>query len=317
MKRLLIIFFYDKDGIVDEYFPFFVRALSKGAAGHVCIVVNGNLTQEGKGILKPLCDDLIVRENIGMDAWAYKCVLDRYGRDKVKSYDEVICTNFTFFGPIFDMSPMFSKMDASDCDWWGLYRQPVEKWGDVVGSGFICYKHRMLESDSFWEYWEHMPPIRTYSDSVNLHELRQNAFWRDHGFKEAVAFTYGDVGYVPKCVTWPLFNGHDLVKAGCPLVKRRMFYIDGKDGICQYPWSAASVFTAIGKARHYPIGFIADNIRRTQPCAIDRTWVRIRFFFLCLRRCLTMNRRARWKKLRILIRFMATEQLCKKMRGLG
>ena len=45
MKRLLIYFFWDKDGIVDDYIPHMLKSF-RPFATELCVVVNGEITDE-------------------------------------------------------------------------------------------------------------------------------------------------------------------------------------------------------------------------------------------------------------------------------
>ena len=97
-KRLAIYCFYDKDGIVDDYVVFFLRALRK-TVSRICCVVNGRLTENGRKALLSCTDELTERENTGFDAWAYAFFAN--GRiDELREYDELVLCNNSFFGPL-------------------------------------------------------------------------------------------------------------------------------------------------------------------------------------------------------------------------
>lgn len=55
MKRLMIYFFYDKDGIVDDYIPYFLKSF-KPFCEKICVVVNGLLTNDSKKVLKEIAN---------------------------------------------------------------------------------------------------------------------------------------------------------------------------------------------------------------------------------------------------------------------
>ena len=70
-KRAAVFAFYDKDGIVDDYIPVLVGAVRRHCARLVC-VVNGDLTEEGRAKLAPVCDEILMRPNEGLDVTGYK-----------------------------------------------------------------------------------------------------------------------------------------------------------------------------------------------------------------------------------------------------
>ena len=131
INRLGIFFFYDSDGIVDDYIP----ALLNGFKPHfseMTIVCNGKLSDEGRAILSRYTDNLIVRPNKGFDVWAYKTALDSYGWEKLERFDEVVLFNATIMGPVYPFREMFEAMDQRDLDFWGItkfHKVPQDPFG--------------------------------------------------------------------------------------------------------------------------------------------------------------------------------------------
>ena len=70
-RRAAIFAFYDKDGIVDDYIPVLVGAVRRHCARLLC-VVNGELTEAGRAKLAPVCDEILMRPNEGLDVTGYK-----------------------------------------------------------------------------------------------------------------------------------------------------------------------------------------------------------------------------------------------------
>ena len=118
MKRAGIYFFYDKDGIVDSYVPYFINGLHE-VVDYIVVVVNGKLNAEGRKVLSECADDLFVRENVGFDAWAYKDAIEYIGWDQLLAFDELVLANFTIFGPVFPFGEVFDRMDKIECDFGG------------------------------------------------------------------------------------------------------------------------------------------------------------------------------------------------------
>ena len=71
MKRLMIYFFYDKDGIVDDYVPYFLEKF-KPYCEEICTVVNGTVTDDSRKKLEKYSNIVLERENTGFDSGAYK-----------------------------------------------------------------------------------------------------------------------------------------------------------------------------------------------------------------------------------------------------
>ena len=120
IKRLGIFFFYDKDGVVDDYVMYMLHDMVQNTSQNI-VVCNGKLNEDGRNKFQSLPNtDLLVRENKGFDVWAYKSALEYYGWDIIDTYDEVFMYNFTIMGPIGHFSTMFEEMNQRDLDFWGI-----------------------------------------------------------------------------------------------------------------------------------------------------------------------------------------------------
>ena len=71
MKRLGIFFFYEKNGHVDDFVTYYIADLVKNLS-ELIIVCNGKLSDEGRAAFAQFTPNIIVRENKGLDVWAYK-----------------------------------------------------------------------------------------------------------------------------------------------------------------------------------------------------------------------------------------------------
>ncbi|WEV72338.1 rhamnan synthesis F family protein [Bifidobacterium sp. ESL0790] len=244
VNRLGIFFFYDADGIVDDYVTTLLDGF-KPFFSEMTIVVNGKLTNEGRAKFLRYVDDdrLIVRENTGFDVWAYKTALDSYGWKKLETFDEVCLFNHTIMGPVYPFSEMFEAMDQRDLDFWGItkYHQVAkDPFGDSpygylpehIQSHFHAYRKSLVQSKDFQDYWDHLPQIRTYNDSVGLHESLFTKRFADKGFKWD---TYVNTDEMEKLTYGPImfFTPKLVAEKRCPIFKRRSFFHHYDDQLIQ------------------------------------------------------------------------------------
>ncbi len=194
MKRACIFFFYDNDGIADEYNFYNLREL-KTVCDYLLIVINGRLAPESRIRLADVCDDMFVRKNEGFDAWAYKDGIEYIGYDGLKEYDELILTNNTMYGPLRPLKDVFSETESVKCDFWGLvtnygsddpvYLGRVSPWGfkpDAIISNFRVIRSKMLHSIEFRRYWQKLAPVNDYADAVYIGELQFSYDMTNAGF---------------------------------------------------------------------------------------------------------------------------------------
>ena len=232
MNRLCIFFFYDQDGIVDEYVYTYLKEIKKFSS-RLCVVVNGNLSYKGNCGLSSIADDLLIRENIGYDSAAYRFALEFYGYDKISEYDELILCNFTCYGPIYPFSEMFKIMGDRECDFWGIQRyprrencviDPIQKTTYIpehIMSYFMCIRKRMLKSPCFKYYWDTLQIAQNYNQAVCVNELRFTDYFETRGFKSSVYMSKESLTYFSENTA--SFAPLSLLHERCPLLKRRAF----------------------------------------------------------------------------------------------
>ena len=227
MKRLAIYMFYDPDGIVDDYIPFKLQSLAEHSC-ELLVVVNGALNSEGLEKLTKINAKVIVRPNEGFDVWAYREALLTVGWNQLYQYDEVILLNYTFYGPLYPWSEMFDEMDNQPVDFWGIsaHKAIEHSFADGVAlpyhiqSHFIAIRQEMLKTLHFQSYWEDMPQIKSYNDSVLLHESRFTKHFAELGFLHSVYVKDEDSDS-----PYPIFHHVDeAIQNRCPILKRRLFF---------------------------------------------------------------------------------------------
>jgi lipopolysaccharide biosynthesis protein len=230
-RRLVIYLVFDPRGDVDRYVPYKLERL-RPLSQRMVVVSNGPLNPAGRKSLEDVADDVWERENVGFDVGAYKWALERLGSEEVARYDEVILMNYTWFGPIGSFEPVFAEMDARDVDFWGMTDHGPVTPNPHTGAGtmpahiqshWMAVRKSVLQSDHWARYWAEMPIITSYAGSITHHESRFTEYFESRGFTYSVAFPYQDF---PGTVHPAFERAQDLLDAGCPVLKRRIFFHD-------------------------------------------------------------------------------------------
>ena len=234
MKRLGIFFFYEKNGDVDDFITYYLADLNKNLT-ELVVVCNGKLSEQGRAAFSQFTDNIIVRENKGLDVWAYKTALDSYGWAKLSEFDEIVMTNSTLMGPVRPLKEMFDAMwENRDLDFWGLSIHHGAKSNPFKGkhlynylpvhiqSHFIVYRRRFAAEPGAAGYWDNMPMIESYTDSVQRYEAVFTKQFEDKGFKWDVYVKTDDL---KDFTDYPLLVCPTLLlrEKKCPLFKRRSF----------------------------------------------------------------------------------------------
>ncbi len=273
-NRLLIFFFYDRDGIVDNYISYMLNDIKENVKD-IIVVCNGEITDAGRRVFAKFTSNIIERENKGFDVWAYKTALESLGWEKLDMYDEIVLMNFTMMGPIYPFRIMFDEMAKRDIDFWGItqfYKTDFDPWGglpdgyipDHIQSHFITVRKEMINSPVFHDYWDHMPMIKGYMDSVINHESKFTKYFEKEGFKWQVyvdaedfrAYSYQPaVGMAKRMID----------EKKCPIFKRRSFMQD-YDVILNESCGqeAYELYKYLDEKTDYDVNLIWDNLLRVE-----------------------------------------------------
>lgn len=272
VKRLGIYFFYDKDGIVDEFVIYFINDLLKSLE-RLIIVCNGKLTPDGRDKFSTYTSEIIVRENKGLDVWAYKTGLEYVGWDECKKYDEIVLCNSTSMGPVYPFSEMFLEMQARDVDFWGITKthrvdgydfeyNPYGYLPEHIQSYFIVYRNSFLQSNELQSYWTAMPEITSYNQSIGMYESVFTKLFADKGFRWDVYVNTDDFEGV---ADQPLmFYPEKLIRERkCPVFKRRSFFHLYKDMLFHTAGQPTLLlYDFLISSKLYDVNLIWDNILR-------------------------------------------------------
>lgn len=274
-NRLLVYFFYDKAGVVDDYIIYMLKKL-KPNVKDIIFVSNGDMTPRSREKVEKIADDIIEKENKGMDVMAYKAAIDFVGYEKLKKYDELIMMNFTIMGPVTPLEDMFQDMDTRDIDFWGLtlfhgcdgdpFGADCE-YGFLpmhIQSHFIAVRNDMLKSDDFKEYWESRPEIKKYSDAIGKHEAVFTRHFDELGYKWDV---YSDTRDCMDYTDLPIISMPvKLIRdKKCPVFKRRNFFQEYFDIMNKSTGEVeAELYDYLKKHTDYDVNYIWDNMLRVQ-----------------------------------------------------
>lgn len=272
-KRLGIYSFFDTQGIVDRYVPFFLRDLQENLTDLV-IVVNGLILIEEKQKLLDLTPHVIIRENRGFDIWGYKTGLDFFGWDKLATYDEVIVANNTVFGPVFPFRELFAEMDCRDLDFWGLTRHyehekdptdssPLGFTTEHIQSYFMAFRRSLIQAAVFQAYWDNLPPLNSYHEAIGKHETWFTHYFAEQGF---LWDTFVDSAALKALNPNPILYYHMRMIRDhrCPIIKRRSFFQDYDDILFHTTGQPArELYEYVRDHTSYSVDLILENLLRT------------------------------------------------------
>lgn len=271
--RAGIYFFYDDDGIVDDYIPYFLNDLQKNLS-YLMIICNGKLSRSGRKTLELYADEVIVRENIGLDVWAYKSAFQHMGWDKLSEYDEIVICNSTLMGPVYPFKDVFDEMAQRDIDFWGITKHgslpfdpfhcnPYGYLPEHIQSHFMAFRKKLIMSQEFQMYWDNMEMINSYSESIGRFETAFTKLFADKGFGWD---TYIKPDALDELCEFPLiFYPRQMLETyKCPIFKRRSFFQEYDYILSRTTGQPArELYAYLENSGRYDTNLIWDNILRT------------------------------------------------------
>lgn len=272
-NRLAIYVFFDENGIVDDYIPYFLTDLQKNIKDLI-VVCNGQISPEGYKCFEQFTDTILVRDNIGLDTWAYKRGLDHVGWENLEQYDEVLMINDTILGPVYPFAEMFAAMDQRDLDFWGMtkhYRLSTNAFDNEYGytpehlqTFFLACRKTMIQSEIFQAYWDNLPQIDSYKDAVGKHETYFTKYFYDNGFQyDAYVQTDDLEAYNPNPIFAEAYR--ITVDRKCPVFKKKLFFMDYEHIIGSTNGDMVlSLYEYIDMGTNYDVNMILQTLLRAK-----------------------------------------------------
>ena len=200
------------------------------------IVSNGFLNEESmSGLSNYSNHDIVIRDNIGFDAGAWRDVMLDVGFDKLCEFDEIILFNDSFFGPIYPFKEMFDKMDEEDVDYWGITNHgeapnsrdmcPYGYRPRYIQTYFLAFRKNLVKSSEFQEYWSNLPNYETFEDLAFKHGAVLTKYFEDLGYKWKSYVESRDLEESrEKAMSFHTYDMYNMVvNRGLPVLKRKAF----------------------------------------------------------------------------------------------
>ena len=231
MNRGLVYFHFDPHHQVRDYVLAALSSL-RPHADHVLLVSNSPIGEADRVRLETCCDEILQRPNEGLDAGAYRAGLEHLGWDRLADFDELILTNHTYYAPLRPWGEVFTRAaNWGDISFWGMTEHATMRPHPFLAqrelprhlqSHWIAVRRRLLTDPAFREYWEQMPPVSSYRDSIQWHESRFTDHFAELGHTWEVAFPVDRYRSENPAIE----EAPALLADGCPLLKRRALFHD-------------------------------------------------------------------------------------------
>lgn len=230
-NRGIIYFHFDPHDRVRDYVVSALASL-RPHADHILMVSNSPINDADRSRLGDSCDEVLERPNEGLDVGAYRAGLEQLGWDRLADLDELILTNHTYYAPVRPWDEVLSRAgDWHEISFWGMTEHAAmcphpflarRELPRHLQSHWIAVRRRLLTDPDFRAYWEQMPQVTSYRDSIQWHESRFTSYFTSLGHTHEVAFPVDRYSSDNPAIE----EAPALLADGCPLLKRRAFFHD-------------------------------------------------------------------------------------------
>ncbi len=230
-NRGIIYFHFDPHDRVRDYVTRVLASL-RPHADHILVVSNSLIGDVDRVRLEASCDEVLERPNEGLDVGAYRAGLEHLGWDRLADFDELILTNHTYYAPVRPWEEVLTRAeDWRGISFWGMTEHDVMRPHPFLAkrelprhiqSHWIAVRRRLLTDPAFRAYWEQMPPVSSYRDSIQWHESRFTGHFTELGHTYEVAFPVDRYRSDNPAIE----EAPALLADGCPLLKRRALFHD-------------------------------------------------------------------------------------------
>lgn len=176
-RRLVILAQFDPDNALPAHVRLHLERLRKDA-DKLVLVSNSPIDERGLEIARRLCDSVIERENIGWDFAGWR---DALAAEDMADYDEIVLTNSSVIGPLFDLAPIFAEMAARPCAFWGMVYSRQK--GPHLQSYFLCFEASVFRSAAWAAFWRTVRDIRDKETVILRYEVGLTRHLTDAGFR--------------------------------------------------------------------------------------------------------------------------------------
>ncbi|MFG7490359.1 glycoside hydrolase family 99-like domain-containing protein [Methylorubrum rhodesianum] len=247
-KRLVLFVHYNSNLIVSDADMYLLRSLRE-VSSFICVVSNSAISDDAAARICLYADDIFIRDNNGYDFAAWKAAIDRLGWDFIAQFEEIAFVNNSCYGPLYPLSEVFSAMEGSKADFWGITSFPNEKNSQRpeasllenchimphLQSYFLVMRQSVIQSSQFYRFWNSVEEKEGFMDVVTSYEIGLTDKLSKAGFKWEC--------YIPEASEIqrsmkhdPHFNApynmpYDLLLMRSPFIKKKAWHYSSSEVI--------------------------------------------------------------------------------------
>lgn len=177
-RRVALVAHWDPHGLADPYVVHYLRHLR--ALGYATVLVSDRALALPDDVAD-WADAVLWRSCPGYDFTSWKGALEFF--PSLADAKELLLTNDSIFAPTNPLEPVHARMDALDCDFWGLSESGINRL--TLQSYYLVFRSSCLAHPAFWTFWSSVDATADRLDVIARFELTLTAWLTRNGLKAA------------------------------------------------------------------------------------------------------------------------------------
>ena len=136
---------------------------------------------------------ILIRRNEGYDFGSWMAAL-RWLKKDLKSIQQLILTNDSFWGPITPLDDLFEQIKSSDADIIGLTDDQM--YTPHLQSAFLAFQKPVIQSDAFQNFWDQLKSWPRKRDLIKKYEVGLPILLQKSGFNTESLYTQNANGNI-------------------------------------------------------------------------------------------------------------------------
>lgn len=204
-KYLAVISTWDPQAVVDEYVLRTVHQLVLANYRVVLVSTSGGMFKSDIERVRPLCDAVILRQNVGYDFASYKAGISYFhDRELLNSAEGLLIMNDSIVGPFQSFADVVVQLKTMTSGLVGLNDSYCH--AHHLQSFFLYFTKEILVSSFFWEFWGNVKAALDKVDIIREYELGLSQLVQKRGFLLRPLYPTMDVVSSAKTMLSELYN---------------------------------------------------------------------------------------------------------------
>ncbi len=189
-RRVAVFVHYDLKGFVADYVVYYMQELVRTGFEVVFVSNAPKLPDSEIARVLPYCALVAHRANRGHDFGAYR---DGIALVNLDSIDQLLISNDSVYGPLYDLSETFEKC-TPDVAMWGI----TDSWEMRyhVQSYFLVFNKLAIDHPKFRKFWSNMILVRNRDWVIRQYELGLTKTCIEAGLLCKAVFPFRDTAQV-------------------------------------------------------------------------------------------------------------------------